>query len=156
MSSEPCIDPLMGPLALLSPEGSALGGDEGKWILFPDPATGWVGGQLFMRGASLARTTDGGRTWVELDSSAEKWTEAFRLGGGACVKVAGLWHPESRVELWRDGEFHELRRFETPVHDARIDAGGCLLLRLTNDEVWSLAADGGAWSLLGTIPVPPR
>jgi hypothetical protein len=46
------------------------------------------------------------------------------------------------------------RRFETHVNDARVDAEGRLLVRLKNGEVWSLAADGGAWSQLGAIPVP--
>jgi len=145
-----------GELELLSSENHAYGGDWATWLAFPDAQTGWVGGNLFFEGGSLARTADGGRTWTRIDSPPHEWTEVFRLGSGGCVKVAGLWDPESRVELWRAGEFQELRRFETPVHDARADAGGRLLVRLMNDEVWSLSADGGAWSLLGAIPVPPR
>jgi len=52
--------------------------------------------------------------------------------------------------------FHELRRFERKVHDARVDAGGRLLVRLEDGTVGSLAADARTWSPLGTIPVPPR
>jgi len=147
---------LVGELALLSPADHAYGGDWATWLAFPDAEHGWVGGNHFFHGASLARTSDGGRTWTELDAPPHEWTEAFRLGSGLCVRVAGLRHPGSRVELGRAGEFRELRRFETPVHDARVDAGGSLLVRLTNDEVWSLAANGGAWARLGTLPVPPR
>jgi len=143
-----------GALQLLSAPLQHLGSDEASWLLFPDARTGWVGGQRFFGGADVARTSDGGRTWTELDAPADEWIEAFRLGGGACVRVAGLWHPGARVELWRAGEFHELRRFEGEVHDARADAGGGLLVRSKDGEVWRLSADGGAWQRIGTIPVP--
>jgi hypothetical protein len=56
----------------------------------------------------------------------------------------------------RNGEFREVRRFEPGVHDARTDACGSVLVRLASSEVWSLAADGGEWTRLGTIEIPPR
>lgn len=142
-------------LALLSPAGRELGGEVGSWIAFPDAATGWVGGhECLGRDAGLARTSDGGRTWTELTDAPEEVIEAFCLGGGGCVRVAGLWHPGTRVELWHEGEFQELRRFETEVRQARTDAGGGLLLRLADGEVWRLSESGDAWQRIGNIPIP--
>lgn len=145
-----------GELALVSSADHHYGGQWGTWLAFPDVQTGWVGGSLFFEGGSLARTTDGGRTWQEREPESEAWAQAFRLGSGACVRIVRSWSEDHRVELAGAGEFSEIRRFETEVHDARVDAEGRLLVRLKSGEVWSLAADGVAWLRLGTIPVPSR
>lgn len=142
-------------LALVPADGRRFGGEWATWIVFPDTQNGWVGGNSFFRGASLLRTFDGGRSW-SAEPATREVTRAFRLGSGACVRVVGFWGSGSRVELWRAGEFAEIRRFEECVNDARVDAGGCLLVRMADGVVWSLAEDCRAWSRLGTIPVPPR
>src|SRR5687767_15281358 len=52
---------------------------------------------LFRSGSRLLRTNDGGRTWSSLAPTREV-TRAFRLGGGATVRVVGFWHAECRSE----------------------------------------------------------
>ena len=139
-----------GELQLFSSQ--AHGGDWGTWLLFPDADTGWMGGTPFKRGdARLARTSDGGRTWSAVEPAPRSWIRAFRLGGGACVRVIDGYGEPNRLEQWREGEFRVSRRFGWKVREARVDAGGRLLLRLENGDVSSLAADGS-----GLAPVFPK
>src|SRR5439155_27017140 len=128
----------------------------GSWLAFPDAQTGWVGGKHFFRGNSLYRSCDGGRSWNSVEQDPDAHIEAFRLGGGSLVRMLSNLDPNCRVERWRNGAFDEIGRFEFRLHDACVDASGCLLVRLENAEVWRLAADGSEWTKLGTIDFPPR
>lgn len=132
-----------------------IGGQCGQWLAFPEPRLGWAGSHGYFGGARLDRSLDGGRTWSPVVPAPEEYTEVYRLGGGGCARVLGFLDL-GRVELWRDGEFRELRRFDAAVDDAHVDAGGALLVRLESEEVWSLSADAQSWTRLGKIAIPAR
>ena len=140
---------------VLAAGGGGLGGHWASWIAFPEPKEGVAGGRIYFGGSVLYRSLDGGRTWTPGDAVEREVVEAYRLGGGACVRVVGFWDENSRVEVWSEGAFHEMRRFEQGVHDARVGATGSLLVRLEDGEVWSLSSDAQAWARIGLIQLPP-
>jgi len=133
-------------------------GDWAHWLAFPDERTGLAEAHFFFQGFSTSRSPDGGRTWSSTRSTEEfaPWTQGFTLGGGACVRIIRPFGAPASLELWRDGDFHELRRFETKVHDSRVDSVGGLLVRFDNAEVWRLSPDASEWTRLGRIAIPPR
>ena len=149
-------DPASDGFQGISRGGELLGGQWATWLAFPLPSEGWVGGSLYFGDPMLHRTQDGGRTWQAVEAAEDRVIKAYRLGSGACVRVAGFWSEQGRAEVWRDGAFHELRRFDVEVHDARVDATGCLLVRLENADVHRLSADAREWTDVGRIEFPRR
>lgn len=143
-------------LEMTAAPGDNLGGQWATWLAFPEPLVGWVGGNFFFKGPVVHQSRDGGSHWDPVDPAEDRVIEAYRLGGGSCVRVVGFWDPRTRVDIWRNGKFESIREFDPGLHDAHVDPGGRLLVRQGDGKVWSLDKEGAAWSELGTIDVPPR
>ncbi len=75
---------------------------------------------------------------------------------GACVRVRNGYASSTEIQVWRNGAFEAIRTFEHGESDARVDAQGCLLVRLEDSEVWCLSADASQWSRLANIECPAR
>ena len=152
-----------GPLVTSEPWSPETLVEPGEldWIPFDPVIRTTLRGELraWVSSGSFRRPTKD-----EPRSFEDKWTwaapeEYYRLGGGCWMSLAR--HHRERPHLfsrpppapahvcaWQDGAFEPIRTFEQGCRRARIDAGGGLLLDLSDGAIWRLSGDGERWEEL--------